>query len=552
MVFVNPLKRPASEELAHQGEKRVATSPKVEHDPLAAQPDFPPQSNHAFLFRKETSLSVPEPTPISVDIRDRSWFGLEATADDTRRMTEAFSNLTRATELALSLDNGLGWLRGPDITWRQKLCNIKPEIFTPRYNEFTHEEEMQREAWEQLLRHLNPLTPIQRDIPLKKLKSLDQIPYLFPPLPSSTESSSTDDGPRERLLGGLGRVNPTIFSSDLQTRRYPAPPSPRASVSEGEQASPEHSYTEFILRHPYYEEYIELVSFESFESIAYDWNTEQPSYWHPGNNPIVPGRITPNALTRGQMEWLLETDWAHRAFLSSYTLATIDNRAALQNVRILYIARIPSKYLDMLRRHDFWAALENPEALSMFVTPDWHEIMRTGEDHVWLKRLLPSSPIRRFYDLLSEFVGPLERVEKLRIGWSEGGEFAPGMFARNQHVMPGPVVPSAGQMYPNVSVQQQTAGELESLEEHPTQTEDSVVQLLDLPHVGHFTLSNCWISFQNLTDLTKKMRAQSLRVIWLDSVSLSSLDNIPGLPPGHIQPNPAALHHHHNHHLPQH
>lgn len=464
--------------------------------------------------------------PVDYYPRFRHCQGLEVTADDTPSMTHAFSHLSKVTELGLSIDNGLGWLSGPDVTWRRKLCRIKPEVFSRLHSGLTFEEEMQNEAWEQLLRHLFELNhPDEKFRALCKLKSLKDLPYMFPPLPSSTRHSS--DGPREEMLGGIGGIASDVFSPDLNLRRSDSPtPILQPSSSDSDQNSGHSNREQFT--------YV-FDDLSDGPPEPYKPNPKWESYWHPGDE-IVPGHITPNKLTQGQKEWLLETDWAQQAFLSSYTLSIIDNQRTMRNVRVLYIARIPSKYLDMLRRHDFWSALENLKALSIYVTPDWHDIIRKGEDHVWLHRLLPSSSITRFYNLLSEFISPLARVERLRIGWSEGGEYAPGMFARNQHVMPAPVVPAAGQMYPHVSAQM-------ALGQQPPEViqmhrENSVPHLLDLPYVVHLTLCNCWISFRNLIDLTRNMRSNKLQEIWFDSVSLSSLDNISKYLPSVANQNP--------------
>lgn len=445
-------------------------------------------------------------------------------------MTYAFSNLSKVNELGLTIDNGLGWLAGPDISWRRKICKSKPDIFRRYHQGLNIDEEMQKEDWEELLRRVWYLnSEDEKYRVLKKLRNLKQIPDLLPPVPSSARSSS--DVSREKLLGGLGNIAADeVFSAKLNLS-WPSWP-PRDDLSADESEPP----IDYLNTNNGYEDSFDGST--DSEPYVYKPNEENDSYWNPVKK-AVPGHITPNKLTQGQKEWLLETDWAQRAFLSSYTLAVIDNGPALRNVHSLLIARMPSKYLDMLRRHDFWSTLENLKRLSIFVTPDWHEIVRKGEDNIYMKRLLPSSSITRFYNLLSEFISPLVRVQRLRIGWSDGGEYAPGLFARNQHVMPAPVVPEAIHMHPDLSAK--ASGDSKSLQEEET----AIAHLLELPHVGHLTLSNCWISFKTLMNLTKNLRAQKLREIWLDSVSLSTLNPISKNPPTGL-PNPQAQEQPHN------
>ena len=44
-------------------------------------------------------------------------------------MSAALSNLTGVVELGLSIDSGLGWLNGPDISDRARTLREKPRIF---------------------------------------------------------------------------------------------------------------------------------------------------------------------------------------------------------------------------------------------------------------------------------------------------------------------------------------------------------------------------------------------------------------------------------------
>ena len=60
--------------------------------------------------------------------------------------------------------------------------------------------------------------------------------------------------------------------------------------------------------------------------------------------------LQPSDLTQIQEEWLLEADWAQRAFFQSYILSTIDNQGTFYNVTSFNFACLPSTYLVILYR----------------------------------------------------------------------------------------------------------------------------------------------------------------------------------------------------------
>ncbi|KAM3422958.1 hypothetical protein BST61_g438 [Cercospora zeina] len=55
--------------------------------------------------------------------------GLERTADETLRMKSAFSNLGRVQDLGLSIDAGLGWLNGPDMSVHARVFQRPSSVF---------------------------------------------------------------------------------------------------------------------------------------------------------------------------------------------------------------------------------------------------------------------------------------------------------------------------------------------------------------------------------------------------------------------------------------
>lgn len=54
---------------------------------------------------------------------------LETTANRSQSMTVAFSTLSHVNELAISMVDGLGWLSGPDMSWRARFLKTKPPVF---------------------------------------------------------------------------------------------------------------------------------------------------------------------------------------------------------------------------------------------------------------------------------------------------------------------------------------------------------------------------------------------------------------------------------------
>src|SRR6185295_2643216 len=83
-------------------------------------------------------------------------------------------------------------------------------------------------------------------------------------------------------------------------------------------------------------------------------------------SPIIPAN-----LTKAQKEWLLETEWAQRAFMSSYMLAVIDNPMTFCNVHTLNISQLSDRYIGLLSRHDFWNALPNLANVVLKIIPGW-------------------------------------------------------------------------------------------------------------------------------------------------------------------------------------
>lgn len=207
----------------------------------------------------------------------------------------------------------------------------------------------------------------------------------------------------------------------------------------------------------------------------------------------------PHRLTMAQQEWLLETHWAQNAFLTSWCMAIVDNTATFKKLKVLKIARLSSRYLETLKRLDFWTALKNLDDVTLMVLPDWRDVSRFQGSPQTLP-ILPSAASDSLFDLLQQCIACQENVTKLKIGYAAGGERAQGIHARNKHIVHAPIV---------VFTQ-------------PQKEVNEVSKILTLPHVEHLTITNCWSTPDILKLFVLRMRDTRLRTLVLDSFSLTA------------------------------
>lgn len=73
--------------------------------------------------------------------------GLENTADETSRMKAAFANLEIVQELALSIDNGLGWLDGPDRSLKSRIFDRPSPVFGTKFDVLDRSTAAAAEFW---------------------------------------------------------------------------------------------------------------------------------------------------------------------------------------------------------------------------------------------------------------------------------------------------------------------------------------------------------------------------------------------------------------------
>ena len=415
--------------------------------------------------------------------------GLETAADETFKMKTAFAFLKEVKELALSIDSGLGYLHGPDTCLRTELFRKRPSVFGTSRDIPDRKEQANIEFWEHL----------------KQAYGGDAIgELLHVALVHRTADITREDWMR--------------LAQEYSLTQFHRPQMPFINLSHLVDRS----------KWPYDEASDEAGSIEKKRSKkSYDELGPEQAIWSMQHSPFFSGivmakedsndidkfetsPVLPVDLKKLQREWLLETEWAQRAFLSSYMVAIVDNPITFRNVHTLNIARISSRYIISICRHDFWAALPNLKSIKFHVIPDWRDVNKDQAGYVETPSISPSLATLSFEKLLSDIIAPMQKVTSLDIGWAAGGEREQGIYGRNKHLMPAPVLP-----YDWLVTTMNDHEELAHL-------------MVRLRHIEHLTLSNCWITPGALGVLVVKHQHESLKKLTLDSVSLTAVLQVAG------------------------
>jgi hypothetical protein len=430
--------------------------------------------------------------------------GLEQAADETGTMTEALRCIVNAKELGISIDGGLGWLAGPDINRDTFRPGVKPPVFG------------------ESLFALEPAPDPDLDV----LPNFCDVGYLVETLFANSditvpgikaalqragfEGDSLDESVQTLLqmdwfTGGMARgealdclpsINWNALARAASQRRQMA-----SAVVTGEEG-----------------EDLEALAGLSDEGIDNESPPATPATQTATNNGDGSGNqdenypLKPNDLTSAQREMLLEVEWAQRAFMQSYAIAIIDNKATFQNIEVFTIARLPSRHLPILRRSDFWDSLPGLKSLSLAIIPDWRDVVKLPTSWVQDDKVLPSQAVCVVYKILEEQIVRRENIKSLHFEWLCGGEEAPGLFARNQHILPAPIVPKAMAMVHR----------------------DLVPEILSFPYVEHLSLKNCWLTPHIMARFSSSLRSCVLQSLTFNSVSLTAplpIDAHPSLIP---------------------
>ncbi|OQV10799.1 hypothetical protein CLAIMM_14740 [Cladophialophora immunda] len=239
-------------------------------------------------------------------------------------------------------------------------------------------------------------------------------------------------------------------------------------------------------------------------------------------NPVA-SPLLPGLLTEPQAQWLMETVWAQRAFLSAYTTAIITHRQNFQSIHTLRISKLSSGLLPCLEQEEFWKSFSGLKTLQILVSPDWRQEHVTG-DRLFAKnmRIWPSKAAERFTEFLRTYVAKIENLHSLNIGYTGGGEHAAGMFARNKHVLHAPITHDPGPFLIDDT------------------SKPTWPLLTKFDHVRELKFENCWFTPWMLQEFMKLGRDTSLHSLILDSVSMTAchdddLNTTIGRVPGHLR-----------------
>lgn len=384
--------------------------------------------------------------------------GLEKKADEHRHMSTALSNLRGVQVLGICIDNGLGWLSGSDVSDHAQVFKQKTTIFGPREPEMKEKLSESDETWKGIVRSLRP------------------------------EDGSNYRADGEMICHGELPMPPNEHGF------YQAIVYPRRSFPHME-----FIYHPSIAGRPLVFQGINIANAPPATLAAPPIDLLELAE---GNkeSAFTDASLVPSKLTTPQKEWLMETEWAQRAFLSSYCMALTDNSLTFQHVHTLNITKLSSKHLAALERDDFWNALPALSKLIMNVAADFRAISKNDSGEVVTDDIDPSEAAIQFFRLVDTYVSKVESIKTMSLGYSGGGERQAGIYGRNKLVLPAPLAD-----YTNQNVFGQ-----------------SFKGVLSLPHVQYLTLTNCWIAPPILKTFVSLARGAELRSLTLDSVSLSA------------------------------
>ncbi|EME86704.1 uncharacterized protein MYCFIDRAFT_77467 [Pseudocercospora fijiensis CIRAD86] len=378
--------------------------------------------------------------------------GLERTADETLRMKAAFANLHKVQDLALSLDSGLGWLNGPDKSIHARIFQRPTPVFGQ-----------------------------SRSVPDQQMQ---EAKAFWNSIQSCHRSLGINFDPKEVSLARRMLTKPPAELSGLQGTRY-ADPKHWLSIV-GERTAPA------------------IFGTNSTENSRY--GVLYTTFNQPKNSAELFDKSTlmPVDLRKEQKEWLMETDWAQRAFLECYMLAITDNPLTFARVKSLTIAKVSSGLLPILARESFWDALPGLSDVTIHVKPDWRAVEKDNAGFAEACSRMPSDAVNVFHkSILRDRICLRSSITKLNIGWVGGGEHAEGIFARNNHLLPAPIMPL----------------------EYSTAITANFG--LVFKFVKHLTLTNCWMTPLMLQELVSIHAEKNLKTLTLDSVSLTAHPKFP-------------------------
>lgn len=428
-------------------------------------------------------------------------------------MKRAFSKLNNVTELGVVIDSGYGWLNGADMSDNAIWHEEKPQVFGRR----SQPNETREKMWN--IHFEKAQSKSIHDILADSLEGVTQgrINYLTS-LPTSSYDSfrnaNAQPFPNYRngviLPGIAGRPTGlfphgillhmlfTIYKSE-HTINQELRRTIGTTIDDPEGHSDSNVLRRLTFgvpnlghRYPVFP-----LIFSGINASADVGGAD-----HPLSKKVSPPQkypLKPNQLTEPQTEWLRETGWAATAFMTSYICAIIDNKGVWGQVRTLNLSGISSGMLLNFDRADLYEALPKLATLTVLVIPDWQESEAISSQEGPISLIGPERAAEKFFTFLSERVAGLEGLRELTVGYIGGGEHAAGMFARNQHVLPAPIIK----------------------EPRPSEPRADKEGVLTFGAIVKITFKNCWFSPALLKKFLKDSVA--LEEIVLDSCSLTAL-----------------------------
>jgi hypothetical protein len=405
--------------------------------------------------------------------------GLEDAADETPKMKEAFECLTEVQELALSLDAGLGWLSGPDRSIRSRVLGDRRPVFGTKHRIPERKEEARQCLWQ----YLEDWASAHQNVELKHCTVAAQ---------KFTESPEEYATYQDKLFVNMEPAMPFI---DLHGFIDPIAKIVSPPIMGFDTLGQAARYIDQI-----------MSTTSTADSMVRD-RCFEGGMFVVKEDTIDPERleaypIIPCELSKLQKEWLLETEWAQRAFFSSWLIAIVDNRYTFQHVHTLNFSRLSSRFLLSLCREDFWRALPQLENVTLNIIPDCRDVLKDNAGFVECPRVQPISAVWLLHKLIAEMISLRSSVKSLSVGWASGGEHAQGLTARNKHLMPAAILPP------------EWLGSTENLVDKRLLEK----RMLRFPHLKALTLNNCWISPHALMFLVHEHLG--LEILCLESVSL--------------------------------
>ncbi|KIX04499.1 uncharacterized protein Z518_05369 [Rhinocladiella mackenziei CBS 650.93] len=418
-------------------------------------------------------------------------------------LKEAFKRVTKASELGLCIDSGHGWLEGPDISdmalFNRRLNNGS-RVFGKTFDSedvwasFARNEYFkwaQQNTINETIKHVMETRSPTQECAAKEIKFLDNLKIRD--IESFKSQVAQYDFDPESHVGGT----PSNTGQDMHGN-------PLAHVAVLMQANPptirqrriagnRPSSTKKQLQWP--------LIFNGYNLAAETGghcNFIQAKVANPTSAPLLPG-----SLTEAQAQWLMETVWAQRAFLSAYTTAVITNRQNFKTIHTLRISKLSSGLLPSLEQREFWSSLPGLKKLEIFISPDWRQEHITGDRSYAVNMPIPpAKAAQKFTEFLRLYVVKIESLHSLAIGYVGGGEHGVGIFARNQHVLPAPIIEDPSDWL------------------HETRDGRSPAYMTKFDHIRDLRFENCWFSPWMLLDFMKKSRDTSLHSLTLESVSM--------------------------------